>query len=104
MFNGSVNNQSIPDVQKLCYLKGALKGNTAKLLSHHPAAEANYTIAMNLLKKRYQNLQMIVTAHLDHIYKITPTKMNAPETLRQPVGTFRENQIALSSTGLDMTN
>ena len=71
MFKGTVHEQqSLPKVQKLYYLRGALKGEAKRVLSHLPTTEANYDAAIQLLKDRYDNEFLITKAHLNNIFKI----------------------------------
>ena len=56
MFKGTVHEQqSLPKVQKLYYLKGALKGEAKRVLSNLTTTEANYDAAIQLLEDRYDS-------------------------------------------------
>ena len=75
MFKGTVHEQqSSPKVQKLHYLKGALKGEAKRVLSHLPTTEANYNAAIQLLEDRYNNEFLITKAHLNNIFQIDSMK------------------------------
>ena len=75
MFKGTVHNQpTLPKVQKLYYLKGALKGEAKRVLAHLPTTEANYDVALKFLQDRYDNQFLITKAHLSNIFKIDPMK------------------------------
>ncbi|XP_063727119.1 uncharacterized protein LOC134854693 [Symsagittifera roscoffensis] len=72
-FDGAVHsNASLSDVQKLQYLKGALKDEPFRLLSHLPTTNANYSVARELLKDRYADVKMISHAHLE-------SSLNSPQ-------------------------
>ena len=74
-FDGAVHsNASLSDVQKLHYLKGALKDEPFRLLSHLTITNANYSVARELLKDRYADVKMISHAHLEAIFEFTPMK------------------------------
>ena len=63
MFKGTVDNHvSLPAVQNLYYLKGALRGEAMNVLAHLHTANANYSVALNLLQGRYEKQCMITGA------------------------------------------
>ncbi|XP_070153665.1 uncharacterized protein [Polyergus mexicanus] len=54
------SNISLPNVQKLHYLRSALTGEAAKMISSLEITNDNYVIAWNLLKQRFENKRLIV--------------------------------------------
>ncbi|XP_072764624.1 uncharacterized protein [Anoplolepis gracilipes] len=54
------SNAALPNVQKLHYLRSALAGEAAKVINALEITNDNYTLAWNLLKKRYENKRLIV--------------------------------------------
>ena len=102
MFKGTVHDHpTLPKVQKLFYLKGALKGDAKRVLSHLPTTEANYDAAIKLLQDRYDNQFLITKANLTNIMKIENMRKEGPDSLRKLIGTFNENEMALSALGID---
>ena len=102
MFKGTVHEQqSLPKVQKIHYLKGALKGEAKRVLSLLPTTEANYDAAIQLLKDRYDNEFLITKAHLYNIFKIDSMKKDSADSLRKLIGIFNENEMFRSALGID---
>ena len=101
MFKGTVHDPTLPKVQKLFYLKGALKGDAKCVLSHLPTTEANYDAAIKLLQDRYDNQFLIPKAHLTNIMKVENMRKEGPDSLRKFIGTSNENEMALSALGID---
>ena len=61
LFKNTVDcNRALSDIQKLQYLKTSLKEQPARLLSHLPTTNANYQVALTILKERYDNKRMII--------------------------------------------
>ena len=58
------DNVSIPDLHKFYYLKACLKGEAAEVISSLESTTKNYTIAWELLKRRYDNRRAIVEKYL----------------------------------------
>lgn len=68
-FEAAVNNApGLSNVQKLHHLKSNLKDEAFELISYLPTTDNNYSIAWDLLKKRYHNLRSIVNAHLHKLF------------------------------------
>ena len=100
-FDGAVHsNASLSDVQKLQYLKGALKDEPFRLLSHLPTTNANYSVARELLKDRYADVKMISHAHLEAIFEFTTMKHESSAAIRRLINTYTENTMALTGLGL----
>ena len=96
LFKGAVDsNDTLPDIQKLHYLKASLRDEPAKLLSHLPITGANYKVAMKLLKERYENKRLISLAHIDAILNFKPLNQESPESIRSLISCYVENAMAL---------
>ena len=63
-------NDSIPNVQKMTYLKGLLKGDAASCISGFKITDENYETSVNLLKVRYNNKQLIVSSHMTNLLNL----------------------------------
>ena len=101
-FDGAFySNASLSDVQKLQYLKGALKDEPFRLLSHLPTTNANYSVARELLKDRYADVKMISHAHLEAVFEFTPgMKQESSAVIRRLINNYTENTMALTGLGL----
>ena len=58
------DNPSIPELHKFYYLKACLKDKAAEVIASLETTPENYTVAWELLKKRYDNRRYIVESHL----------------------------------------
>ena len=100
LFKGAVhNNSALLDSQKLQYLKESLKGDAAKLLSSVTITDANYTVALKMLRDRYQNNRMILRAHVNAIVVQKPLTQETAKDLRQLLETVEEHRLELENTG-----
>ena len=61
---------SIPNVQKMTYLKGLLKGDAASCISGFKITDENYETSVNLLKVRYNNKQLIVSSCITNLLNL----------------------------------
>lgn len=63
-FTQGVHNKNIPAIQKFQLLQGLLKDKALKVIAALEASEANYEIAWELLRKRYENTRLIINTHM----------------------------------------
>ncbi|XP_077266378.1 uncharacterized protein LOC143899733 [Temnothorax americanus] len=76
-------NPTLRDINKLQYLRAALSGEAISVLSLLEISDANYEVAWNLLKRRYDDKRAIVHNHIGSIVDLpVMTKKNVSE-LRQ---------------------
>ena len=102
LFKSTVDaNTSLGNIQKLQYLKTSLRDEPAQLLSHLPASNNNYEVAMKLLEDRYDNTRMIIRTHLDAIIDLPDLKQGTPDALPKMVTFYVENTMGISAIGLD---
>ena len=66
--------RDITNVEKLSYLKLALKGDAAQIVSSLLVTDANYDIAKRKLEERFNNKRSIVKAHLVSIHALPAIK------------------------------
>ena len=63
------------------YLTGLLKGEAARVIQGLPLSESNYQRAVDLLKERFGQKQVLINAHMDALLKI-PSATNDVKKLR----------------------
>ena len=64
------SNESLSNVQKMTYLKNLLKNDAADIIAGLPLTNDNYTTAIKLMKNRYGNKQLLISAHMKKLLKI----------------------------------
>lgn len=90
-------NEELNGVQKLAYLKSALKGEPHTLITTLDTTELNYDIAWKLLNKRYDNKRRIINNHVQNILNISPITKEAPIQLRQLINVLQTQINCLKS-------
>lgn len=97
IFYASVDSTDLPVVNKLQYLKTALTGEAAGLIASLLIIEENYSKALEILAKRYENQTIIVNFHLKSITSFsTITRNNLKEylvLLQQSLDSLRAIQL-----------
>jgi len=66
------NDQKIPLIKKMCYLKGYLKGNAAGVISRMELSAENYETAWELIVQRYDNPQRRLESDLYDLFETEP--------------------------------
>ena len=70
-FNASIhNNEQLTDIDRFSYLKRYLKGRAFDVVSGLSLNSANYKEAIALLKERFGDPQVLITAHMESLLKI----------------------------------
>lgn len=70
IYKSNIHDRSIPDVDKLLYLKSILKGEPRKIVDGLETTNKNYTIAIQILKDRYGKQSQIIDAHYSALSKV----------------------------------
>ena len=100
LFRASVDsNMQLTKSEKLNYLRACLKGDAAKLISSLMITDANYEIALTLLRDRYENKRCIVQAHLKVIWSQPSMKCESGLGMRKILETTNEHLRALKELG-----
>ena len=83
-------------------METSLNDEPSRLLSHLPATNANFQVAVQLLTDRYENKRVIAVAHLEAIFEFKPIRSESADQLRKLVSIYVENTMALEAMGLDV--
>ncbi|XP_073821407.1 uncharacterized protein [Musca autumnalis] len=100
LFTQLVNNQRIPTVQKMWYLKANLTGEAENLISHISATAENYEAAWEILQDRYNNKRVLV-ASLIHQLIDQPSTGSSAASIKQLHDVTQECLHALKNVGVD---
>ena len=88
------------NVEKLSYLKLALKGDAAQIVSSLLVTDTNYDIAKRKVEERYNNKRSIVKAHLAAIHALPVIKKKSSVELCKLLESTKEHVQALEALGL----
>lgn len=89
------SNQSLNAVQKMHYLITSLTGEALICIKHLPISDANYLVAYNLLKARFENIRLMADLHVEIILSSQPVKPH--DNLRKFISLLKENLGALEA-------
>ena len=98
------NKRDMFNVEKLSYLKLALKGDAAQIVSSLLVTDTNYDIAKRKLEERYNNKRSIVKAHLASIHALPLIKKESSVELRKLLESTNEHVQALEALRLPVNH
>lgn len=90
---------NLPDLQKLQYLRGQLKGDPLQCIQALQTTAENYSVAWKLLTARYENKRLIINMHVKALYDIQPVGRENCTALRHFIDSVRVHISSLEAIG-----
>ncbi|XP_066260795.1 uncharacterized protein [Euwallacea similis] len=91
----------LSETETLLYLKLCCKGDALKIIDSFEITPGNYTVALNLLKKRYENKKAVVNYHVRNILFNLPSAIKDSATnVRKLIDTVQQHKAALEKLKL----
>lgn len=75
------SNKNLSDVDKLRYLKGSLQKDALNAVGDIEITDANYSVAWEILKARFDNKKLVVKRYLDGLFAIPQMKKESYDSL-----------------------
>ena len=77
-FTSSVHeNSGLNDIDRFVHLRYLVEGTAYDTIAGLALTAANYKVAVNLLKQRFGQRQLIINCHMENLMKITPLNSSA---------------------------
>ncbi|KAJ8946582.1 hypothetical protein NQ317_002553, partial [Molorchus minor] len=94
------DNNTLSSIQKFYYLQSALEGEAARLIQAFEVSAANYAIAWDLLKQRFENKKLLVHNYIQAIFDAPTIIKESHIELRKLFDNFTKNIRSLETLGL----
>ncbi|CAI6360609.1 unnamed protein product [Macrosiphum euphorbiae] len=95
------DNDQVPPIQKFHHLLSAVSGSAAATVKSVPLIEANYPIVWQNLNDRFDNKRVLLGAHMDTLFRVSPIKTESLVELNSFLTTFQENIEAINALEVD---
>ncbi|XP_076549197.1 uncharacterized protein LOC117611418 [Osmia lignaria lignaria] len=89
------SNDSMTKVQKFYYLNSALGGSAARVIRSLGVSEANYKLAWDVLKARYENTSALKRHHVNALLDLPTPQKNSQASVREFIDDATNHLIAL---------
>lgn len=93
-------NRNVGNLERFHYLIICLSGSPLTVVKSIPLSADNYVIAWEALIERYDNQQLLATAHLEKLFAFRPINSESPSSLLAFVTVFQENIVAIKAHGV----
>jgi hypothetical protein len=64
-------NDQLSEIDKFNYLKGCLRGSAASAIDGIALTNENFKLAIDILKERFANPQLLISSHMDSLLKLS---------------------------------
>lgn len=98
------SNESISDMEKLYFLKGALEGEAKEVIHLIDMTASNYSMIWDMLYERYNNTVVLVNDHLKSLVNMTPLVKESHSDLRHILDNITKHIHALGKLGVPTDN
>ena len=93
-------NDSLPEIQKLHYLKSSLSGEAERLISNLPMTASNCANARKLLVERYENKRLIAASDIRQLLGLKQFHKESANEFTELFNTFSNNINALKALNI----
>lgn len=93
------NNPCLDNIQKFYYLLDCLEGEARKILDCLEITNDNYEVALDLLKKRFQNKPVIIKNHIKALVDMPIVSRESSQLLRNLSDSIEKHIRALKTLG-----
>lgn len=89
----------LSDVDKFSYLVSYLSREAKRVIEVIDVTSANYSVAWELLQKRYENKYLLVKSYIDALFTVEAMKKECHESLNKLVDEYERNLKMLEKVG-----
>ena len=69
------DNSAISAVEKFTYLRSLVEGSAPRAISGLQLTSANYSAALEVLRERFAQKQIIINSHIESLIKLKPVNV-----------------------------
>ena len=104
MFEASVHGETrYANIDKFICLKSKLTGDALKAVAGYQLSNENYSVVVDVLKKRFGNKQLVIDAYYHNLSHLPPAT-NQVSSLRQCYDMIEQNLRSLEAIGEDVNH
>ncbi|ELU08252.1 hypothetical protein CAPTEDRAFT_189156 [Capitella teleta] len=96
-FEIAVHLTDVDEVNKFTYLKSCLKGEASRAIEGLSLTRANYNIAVDLLKSRYERRELLVVAHMQALLALECLRKTDASAMLELQNTLQKHVWSLAA-------
>lgn len=96
-----VSDPSLTDIDRFRFLRSALGEKPRQLITNMETTEANFKLAWDALKERYDSKALIVRSHINELFSLQGGSGSSTDQLRELLDKAQSHFRSLSSLGSD---
>lgn len=96
-----INNESLGNVQRMHYLKSSCKGEAEEILRNFAVTEANFVVAWEALRKRFENNRIIISKLIEQIFALPVMRNESAGDLKHLIDGTNQSLRALHALERD---
>ncbi|XP_051158483.1 uncharacterized protein LOC127279886 [Leptopilina boulardi] len=101
LFSSTIKDDNdIPAVEKMHYLRSSLTGEAGKLISNIPIAADSFKSVWDTLVARYENKRLLITSYMDQLFATQVLRSRSAQGLNSLLTSTTEALNALSALGI----
>ncbi|XP_046735022.1 uncharacterized protein LOC124404734 [Diprion similis] len=98
------SSKDLSELEKFQYLKSAVEGDAADLISNLAPSDGSFNSAWLLLIARYENKRLIVKSHLERVLALKPMQKRQASSLTKMVNIINQTTQALATLTNETNN
>lgn len=96
-----INNASLGNVQRMHYLKTSCKGEAEEILRNFTVTDANFPVAWETLRRRFENNRIIISRLIEKIFALPTMRAESAADLKQLIDGTNQSLRALQALQRD---
>ncbi|XP_058811251.1 uncharacterized protein LOC131676146 [Topomyia yanbarensis] len=96
------SNPQLSDIDKFPYLVASLSKEAKRVVESIEITSANYSVAWDLLKRRFDNKKLVIKTYLDSLFSVEPVRRECYDSLVKLIDDFERNLKMIEKMGIDI--
>ncbi|XP_053598632.1 uncharacterized protein LOC128668852 [Microplitis demolitor] len=97
LFLTLIDQENLPNVKKLNYLRASLTGKAARTIESLEFTDGNYAVALKILKEKYENVRRMTQRHWAILREYPRLAKDTPTAINDLIDVFSQHTRALEN-------
>ncbi|XP_008554635.3 uncharacterized protein LOC103576261 [Microplitis demolitor] len=97
LFSTLIDQENLPNLKKLNYLRASLAGKAARTIESLELTDGNYAVALKILKEKYENVRRMTQRHWAILREYPGLAKDTPAAINDLIDVFSQHTRALEN-------